>query len=392
MPHTKQSYRWVILTLLWLLYASLGLIMGSMAPLVTPIIEDLNMSYSQMGLVLGSWQLVYIFSSIGAGNIIDRWGEHKSIFAGMLIIGFSASLRYLSNEFWTLLPAVALLGIGGPMMSVGGPKAISLWFEGKRRGTALGIFTTGSMVGVLLGFALTNSVVMPLTNYSWRLTFLSYGIFAFFTSLLWLLLAKEVKSESTSPRMSVVKALIQIVRIRNVQLILIMGLVAFATIHGMMNWLPKILEMGEMSPALAGLAASSFIMAGIPATIFFPHIIPLHFRGRALALSALGIAITLCGIIFTSGVLQYIALVMLGIVGSAFSPILLLILMDSSDIPTDYIGSAGGVYFCIAEIGGFLAPLMMGALFDITDSFLTGVLLLVGLNLIIIPITFHLRT
>jgi cyanate permease len=365
--------------------------MGSMAPLVTPVVEDLNMSYSQMGLILGSWQLVYIFTSIGAGNLIDRWGVRKSIFTGMLFIGFSASLRYFSNGYWTLLPAVALLGVGGPMISVGGPKAISLWFEGKRRGTALGIFMTGASVGMLLGFALTNSVVMPLTGYSWRLTFLSYGIFAFITAILWWLFAREIKPETVAVRLSVVKTLSRIVRIRNVQLVLIMGLLSFATIHGMGNWLPKILETGGMSSSLAGFAASANIIAGIPATIFFPHIIPLHFRGRALALSALGIAITLCGVVFTSGVLQLISLVLLGIAGSAFSPILLLILMDSSEIPTDYIGSAGGVYFCIAEIGGFLAPPVMGALFDITDDFLAGILLLAGLNIAIIPITFYLR-
>jgi fucose permease len=82
---------------------------------------------------------------------------------------------------------------------------------------------------------------------------------------------------------------------------------------------------------------------------------------------------------------------MLGVVGSAFIPILLLVLMDSSGIPSNYLGSAGGVFFCVAEIGGFLAPLMMGALFDVTGGFLAGILLLAALNLVIIPITFRLR-
>jgi cyanate permease len=170
-----------------------------------------------------------------------------------------------------------------------------------------------------------------------------------------------------------------------------MGLISFATLHGLMNWLPKILETSGMSPALAGFAASAYIIAGIPVTIFFPHIIPLHLRGRSLALSALVVAIALCGVIGTSGVLQFVALVIFGGAGSVFGPILLLVLMDSSEIPSEYLGSANGVFFCVAEIGGFIAPLIMGALFDLTKGFLAGVLLLATLNLIILPITFRLK-
>ena len=391
MPQVKQSYRWVMLALLWLLYASLGLVMGSMAPLVTPILSDLKMSSSQMGLILGSWQLVYIVASVGAGNILDRWGERKSLLAGILVTGLSACLRYFSNGFGTLFPIVALVGVGGPMISAGGPKTISLWFEGKSRGTALGIYMTGSSTGTLLGFALTNSVVMPLVDYSWKTTFLIYGILAFAIGLLWWFFSRDVKSATNAKRMGIFEALNQIVRIRNVQLVLILGLLSLASFHGVMNWLPRILETGGMSPALAGFSASAFIIAGLPATIFFPHMIPLQFRGHSLALSALVTAIALCGVIGMSGVLQFTSLVILGVAGSAFMPILLLILMDSSGIPSEYLGSANGIFLCIAEVGGFLAPLVMGALFDMTKGFLVGMLLLAALNIVAIPITFRLR-
>jgi cyanate permease len=381
-----------MLALLWLIYVSFGLAVGSMAPLVTPIVADLKMSYSQVGLILGSWQLVYIFASIGAGNIIDRWGERKSLLVGAVLIGLSISLRSLSQGFGTMLPAVALLGVGGPMISVGGPKTISLWFNGRLRGTALGVFMTGSTTGIFLGFALTNSVVMPLTDFSWRTVFLCYGIFAFISTVLWGFMAREMKPDTTTQRTGVIKVLGQIVRIRNVQLVLIMGLLSFATSHGMMNWLPKILETGGMSPTLAGFAASANILAGVPAVLIFPRAIPQHFRSRFLALSALVAAISLCVLIFTSGVLQFGALMVMGIAGAVFIPILMLILMENAGISTDYLGSAGGVFFCVAEIGGFLAPLLMGALYDMTNGFLTGILLLTALNILIMPVAFRLKT
>jgi sugar phosphate permease len=60
------------MVLLWLLYTAFGIVSRSIFPLVTPIIEDLKLTYSQMGLILGSWQLTYIFVALVAGMILDR--------------------------------------------------------------------------------------------------------------------------------------------------------------------------------------------------------------------------------------------------------------------------------------------------------------------------------
>jgi len=56
------------------------------------------------------------------------------------------------------------------------------------------------------------------------------------------------------------------------------------------------------------------------------------------------------------------------------------------------MGAAGGIFFCVAEIGGFAGPLLMGALVDMTGGFLAGTAFLVGLCLVIFAVTFLLRT
>jgi len=143
-------YRWGMMLLLWLLYAAFGMVARSISPLVTPILEDLRITYSQMGFILGSWQLTYILAALFAGTVLDRWCIRKSIFAGMMLIALSASLRYTVNGFLGMLFAVALFGAGGPMISIGGPKTISEWFDLDSRGTAVGIYTTGPWLGGLL--------------------------------------------------------------------------------------------------------------------------------------------------------------------------------------------------------------------------------------------------
>lgn len=96
-PH-QRPYRWVMLFLLWLVYFSHGSTSRSAAPLVTPMLTDLQMIYSQMGLVLGSWQLSYIAVAIFAGILLDRWGIRRALFLGILVIGLSVLLLKITPE------------------------------------------------------------------------------------------------------------------------------------------------------------------------------------------------------------------------------------------------------------------------------------------------------
>ena len=386
-----SHYRWVMLLLLWLLYIAFGLVARSITPLVTPILNDLRMSYSQMGFILGSWQLTYILVALVAGAILDRWGVRKSIFAGALIIGLSASIRFYATGFLTMLIAIVLFGVGGPMISIGGPKTISEWFSGRSRGIAVGVYTTGPWIGGLLALALTNSLVMPLVGGSWRLTFVCYGMLTFVIALLWLFLARASALKPADIGAGIIKVFQKLIAVRNVQILMIMALFSFAISHGFSNWLPKIFEVNGMSASQAGYAASIPIATGIPAILFIPSLIPPHFRGRMIAILAFMTTLSLVLVMKTSGPLFYAGLLMLGLVSSPFMPLMLLMLMESPRVETKYMGAAGGMFFCIAEIGGFSGPSIMGILVDLTGTFMAGTIFLAILCIAIAIMTFFIK-
>ena len=388
---SQSLYRWIMLGLLWLLYIAFGLVARSITPLITPILNDLGMSYSQMGFALGSWQLTYILVALVAGAILDRWGIRKSIFAGALVIGFSASIRYFAAGFFTILVAIALFGVGGTMISIGGPKTISAWFIGRSRGIAVGIYTTGPWIGGLMALALTNSFVMPLLGGSWRLTFVCYGMLTFAIALLWLFLAKESPSKSASVNVSIIEVFKKLAAVRDVQLLLIMALFSFAINHGFSNWLPKIFEENGLSAAQAGYSAAIPLAGAIPAILFIPSLIPPHFRSRMIAILALMTAINLFLVIKTSGIPLYLGLLALGIASSPFMPLMLLILMESPKVAAEYMGAAGGMFFCVAEIGGFTGPSLMGILVDLTGNFMAGTIFLAILCIAIAIMTFLIK-
>jgi cyanate permease len=380
-----------MLALLFLLYVCFGAVARAIFPLVTPILQDLRMSFSQMGFILGSWQLFYIPAALAAGTILDRWGIRRSIFAGALIIGLSASLRYFADGFFSMLIAVALFGIGGPMISVGGPKTIALWFSGRSRGTAMGIYTTGNWVGGLAALALTNSLVMPVVGCNWRLAFVVYGLITFGIALQWILLSRGPGSSQKTGHAGIVEVFIGLGRIRNVRILLIMGLCAFAITHGFSSWLPKILEENGMSASRAGFAAAVAIAAGIPSILAVPSLVSSRYRGVAIAFFAVLAAVILVLVIKASGTVLYVELAILGFISAPFMSLMLLILMDSPEVQPEYMGSAGGMFFCVAEIGGFTGPFFMGVLVDTTGTFMAGAIFLASLCTAVAVLTSFLK-
>jgi len=388
----SSTYRWVMLALLWLLYAYFGVINRSISPLVTPILVDLNMSYSQMGLVLGSWQLTYIGAATMAGFLIDKWGIRRSLFFGTIIIALSVGLRYFSQGFETFLPVVALFGIGGPMISVGCPKVIALWFRGKDRGTAVGVYLTGPWFGGAFVLAATNRLIMPLTGYSWRLTFAFYGTTALAIAFLWWFLARDLETTEDSERLGIKSVFMKLVKVRNVQVLVVSGLLTFAILHGLTNWLPKILESEGFSPTMAGYASSTPLLAGIPSLLIIPRIIPSRRRGTAIVIAALIVAVSVWMFFSFTGVLMFAGLILYGISACTLVPLMTLILMETPEVGPKYMGSAGGLFFCISEVGGFMSPLVVGMLVDWTGGFLAGGYFVVALSLAVFVLSFQIQS
>ncbi|MFH1647559.1 MAG: MFS transporter [Chloroflexota bacterium] len=382
-PH-ESPYRWLMLGMVWLLYCVFGAVGFSVGPLVTPILADLDISYSQMGIILGAWPLTYVIVSTVAGAILDKWGIRRSIFVGVLFIALSAGLRFFATDFATMFACVALFGLGGPMISIGAPKTISLWFQGRGRGTAVGIYMTGVWIGGALTVSGTNSVLMPLVGYNWRLVYVYLGGLALALALLWWFLARDVKATDTGTVAStpINKVFRSIISLRNVQLILIVGFMSFAIGHGVNDWLPKILEASGLPPSTAGISASLTTWLGIPTVIFLPRVVPPHLRGRAIALSSLIAGGALVGLNWASGAGLYLVLIIFGASFSFTLPLSVLILMDLPEVGSRYMGSASGIYFCIAELGGFLGPMAVGAIKDWAGGFSAGIFLLVALAFI----------
>ncbi len=380
---------WGALALAWAVYFGFGVVSVSLAALITPVREDLALSYAQVGVVLGAWQLAYIVVSYPAGLFVDRVGSRRALTLGALLVAGSALGRALATEFWTLSAAVALFGCGGPIVSIGLPKVVASRFTGRARAVAAGIYTTGSSTGNVAALALTNSLVLPLTG-SWRATCVVYAMLVGAIALAWWLLVRDERADSERSAETASAAFgdtwRRVLGARAVWLVVIVGFAGFMLGHGFRNWLPQILESKGLSPRDAGYLAALPGIAGIFGSVLIARLAARVGRKWVVAGMLVVIAATLATVPSAVGPALALVLCIQGFCAGAILPLLLSMLMDLREVGASAMGAAAGIYFAVGEIGGFAGPAVMGLLKDLTGSFTVGLLVLAAVTtLMLIP-------
>lgn len=377
-----SGYRWALLAGVWLIYYSFGLVVASMAPLVRPITAELGLSHTAMGSILGAWPLVYIVAAAPCGTALDRFGLRRSLFAAAALIGLSALLRAGATGYLGLYAAVAVFGLGGPLVSVGGPKLIGQWFEGKERGLAMGLYVTGPALGNITALSLTSSVVLPLLGGQWRRVLVAYAAVALAAGGAWLALTAghghrpDARADGVGAGRSQREVLVALLRQPAVRLVLLMGVGIFFFNHGLNNWLPEILRGHGMDARAAGLWASLPTVVGIAGAVVVPRLaVPARRSAILGALFACAGGATLL-IHADAPLLLAAGLVLQGIARSSMTAVAMLALMDTRQVDPRHMGAAGGLFFSAAEVGGVLGPLAVGWTFDLTGGFATALNLL----------------
>ena len=137
---------------------------------------------------------------VPGGAWVARLGLRRALLLAAGLIGLSCMLRGLASGHLSLFLAVGVFGLGGPLVSVGAPKLIRLWFDGPERGLAMGLYITGPALGGITALSLTNSVMMPLFDGQWRQVLFVYGAAVLSSGLLWLAISSPTVRTRRLPR------------------------------------------------------------------------------------------------------------------------------------------------------------------------------------------------
>ncbi len=186
------------LGLLWLAGAAMRIPLLAVPPVIPLIHDDLHMTETEVGLLIGMPLVVFAVAAIPGSLLIARYGATAIAIVGLFVAAAAAASRAAAPNVWLLYVATMAMGFGVAIMQPAIPTLVRQWTP-QRIGLATAVSSNGILVGVAAGPALTIPLVLPLAGQSWRLDLLIWTVPGLITALLFVALATRLPARSTMP-------------------------------------------------------------------------------------------------------------------------------------------------------------------------------------------------
>jgi cyanate permease len=391
----RRAYGAVVVATLC--YTLLMFVWFSLPAYLSTIIADLGLSSTEAGVVAGAVPLTYIPLALFTGMAVDRVGPGRSLAAGVLIYGVAQIGHSVATGFPSLLAATLLVGVGATAITFGLPKLVSVLFPPAETGFPSSIYLVGASAGTASAFAVGRPLLGPLLG-GWRALFLWSGVVAVGYGLLWFVVARRLgidarnraandadAADSSLSLAAVRRDFGVVLTNRELRLVVVVGTMYLLIAHGMQGWLPTILEARGYSPDRAGRTTSLLVAANVCGVLAVPAVAD-RFGARRTAVMGCGLvaALGVTGVLATDvGRLLVGSVVVTGLGFGGLSPLIRAIPPDLEGIGARLTGTAVGFVFAVGEIGGFLGPVLVGTLHDVTGSYVPGLAVLAAGGLVV---------
>nr|WP_202534063.1 MFS transporter [Streptomyces sp. SID7909] len=346
------------------------------APMSGDYKDRLGLSSFQQSLLVAVPVLVGSLGRIPVGALTDKFGARLMFPATSALTILPVLLLIPAKDSYGAMLAVGfLLGIGGTTFAIGIP-LVNSWFPPAKRGLALGVFGMG-MGGVALSGYFTPRIAKHGDNLPF---YVVAGALVVFAALSTVLIndhpGRKVPTDSLAHRLGSAGRLRVTWELSALYAIGFGGIVAFGV------YLPTYLKTWyELTPTDAGTKAAGFALVTV---IFRPiggwlsdRIHPALVTSVALGVAALmAIVQAFDPRLDPTGTIAL--LVMAAGLGTASGSVFALV---SQVTPQAKVGSVTGIVGAMGGLGGFVPPLVMGAIYSAKDSYSIGFMLLSDLAL-----------
>lgn len=384
---------WGIVLFGTLAYTCLMFIWFSLPAFLTPIVDEIGLTSTQAGILVGAVPATYIPLALATGLVVDRIGPGRTIGIGVFCYGIGQIARSTAESFPSFLVWTVLIGVGATTITFGLPKLVAILFPPDRTGPPSSLYLIGASVGSATVFATGRQYLGPMLG-GWRELFFWSGVAAVGYGILWLVASIGLGidrgvGDGDNSRAAMVSDLRLVLGNRNLQLLVIIGTMYLLLNHGLQGWLPTLLESRGMGAGRAGQTTSILVLSLAVGTLSIPTLAD-HYRARRRALFGCGLTIVggltlLAGL--ELGLPIYVAILITGIGIGGIAPLLRAIPPALEGLGPRLTGTAVGFIFAVGEIGGFLGPVLIGLLHDVTGSFLPGLVVLGTGGLLIVVAT-----
>jgi CP family cyanate transporter-like MFS transporter len=176
-----------LLCLLFLAGVAMRLTLLAVPPVIPLVHEELGMSETQIGLLVGLPLAVFAIAAVPGSLLIARIGATFAAVLGMALAAVAGAMRGAAVDVWTLYAAATAAGFGIAIMQPGMPMLVREWLPTR---IALGTiaYSSGMVIGATLPPVLTLGLVLPLAGGSWRLDLVFWAVPAALIVLVFFLL------------------------------------------------------------------------------------------------------------------------------------------------------------------------------------------------------------
>ena len=353
-------------TLIIIAQSTQAIAIGAIALFLPLIRSDLDLSFTQAGLLAAVGTLSYAVMQIPAGVLADRVSPKKLFAIGVLGANVFAVLFALSDSFLMMLVLQAIAGIFRAALFIPGLLLMTRHFSHEKRATAMGLFVAGGFSSNILINLLGPVLVGPL---GWQgVIVLSSSVGLLVLAAFWFIGDDVAAHETDAPAPTR-----WVWRTGAWWLLAVIQFARLTTVTGFGLWLPAFLiEERGLSLTVTGLIVAGSAAITAPANIGGGILSdrlgrPLLVIGVALV--ALTLLFSVVGEITSIPVLLVVIALIACFIQLYFGPLFA--------IPRLLFGpglaglSSGFGNFC-ANLGGFSSVLILGVLKDATGEFTVG--------------------
>lgn len=375
LDQTSSRYRFVIMGLAAFMGFSAGLSLFATGPITPLIIDDYGINNSTTSLLTGLVFLVHVAFAIPASLLVGRVGLKKLVAVGALL-NAAPLLSFLATDSFPLLLALrGVYGLGFILLFPASGPLFMQWFRSKELPLVNGVF----VAAVSLGIAVSALIVAPLAEaIGWEPALSAFGALSLLSAASWMALGRAQKGQTEFDSHAVMKRLWTVLRTRTTFLVAAADAGPLAILSVALAWLPTYYhEAHAISLTEGGILMGIFSIAGVLALVL-ASLLASRTRRRRPYLIIPGILIGFAGIgafMLADSIAVYFAVVALGFACWFYLPALLTIPMELTPADPGRVSMILATLMTVGGIVGFLAPLIVGAITDLTGSFVPGLAL-----------------
>lgn len=375
----SSTFAFTICFAIWMMFAVLGI----------PVKNQLGLNETQFGLLAAMPVLTGSLVRVPLGIWTDRFGGRIVFFLLMLVSVLPIYLISYATQYWHFLLLGAFVGLAGGSFSVGTPY-VARWFEKERRGLAMGIFGAGNS-----GSALTKFVAPAIiTAYGWQMLPKVYAAAMLVTALVFWFFSYTDQSHQ-APAGVAFSQQMKVLKDPRVWRYCQYYSVVFGGYVGLALWMTKyyISEYG-FDMRLAALLAACFSLPGgvlramggwisdkygaYKVTWWVMWVCWVCFFLLSYPQTDMVVKTVTGDMVLHIGVKPWLFTALLFVVGIAMAIGKASVFKFIGDDFTDNIGAVSGVVGLAGGLGGFVLPIMFGALVDLTGVRSSAFMLLYG--------------